>query len=52
LRRLLESLLQKDRDDDDDDNNKQEDSVEPKNYEGYGLKDEGDNRRKEIISKL
>ena len=53
LRRLLESLLQEDRDDDSDnnndgdsdDNNKQEPNVEPKVYEGYGLKDEGDNRK-------
>jgi len=43
LRRLLESL-QEDRDDNDDDNNKQDLNVEPKSYEGYGLKDEGDNR--------
>jgi predicted phosphodiesterase len=44
LRRLLESLLQQNRDDDSDDNNRQEPNVEPKVYEGYGLKDEGDNR--------
>jgi hypothetical protein len=47
LRRLLESLLQQDRDDDSD-NNKQEPNVEPKSYEGYGLKDEGDNRNIEF----
>jgi Calcineurin-like phosphoesterase len=47
LRQLLESLLQQDRDDDDDDN-KQELNVEPKSYEGYGLKDEGDNRNKDF----
>jgi predicted phosphodiesterase len=37
LRRLLDSLLLQERDNDDD---KQEINVEPKTYEGYGLKDE------------
>ena len=37
LRRLLDSLLLQERDSDDD---KQEINVEPKTYEGYGLKDE------------
>ena len=37
LRRLLDSLLLQERDNDDD---KQEINVEPKTYEGYGLKGE------------
>jgi len=45
LRRLLESQLQQESD---DNNNKQELNVEPKSYEGYGLKDEGDNRNKDF----
>ena len=44
LRRLLESLQENRHDND----NKQEVNVEPKSYEGYGLKDEGDNRRKDF----
>lgn len=43
LRRLLESLLEQNRAD-----NNEEFDVEPKSYDGYGLKDEGDNRKKDF----
>jgi Calcineurin-like phosphoesterase len=48
LRRLLESLRENRDDNNDNDNNNQEINVEPKNYEGYGLKDEGDNRKRDF----
>jgi len=47
LRQLLESLLLQERDDDNDDDKQQLD-VEPKTYEGYGLKDEDDKGNKDF----
>ena len=48
LRRLLESLLLQERDRDDDDDEKQGLKVEPKSYEGYGLKDEDEKGDKDF----
>lgn len=48
LRRLLESLLHQERDQGDGDNNKQGLDVEPKTYEGYGLKDEDEKGEKDF----
>lgn len=50
LRRLLESLLLQERDqgDDDGDDDKQGLDLEPKTYEGYGLKDEDEKGEKDF----